>query len=502
MLYENIEKLVEYGKITRLLEENDAIFARNQILELFGEKNFEEIPANLRQTKLEDLETILQNLLAEAIKRKIINDNITEKDLFDSKLMNCLMPRPSEVQKKFWALYKESPQKATDFYYNFSQNSDYIRRYRVSKDKKWKINSEYGEIDITINLSKPEKDPKAIAAAKNTVSTTYPKCLLCSTNEGYAGNLTHPGRSNHRIIPIKINNSNWGFQYSPYVYYNEHCIVFNLEHLPMKMEKATFVKLFDFVKQFPHYCLGSNADLPIVGGSILSHDHYQGGRYNFAMQNAKIEKEFTIPNFSDVKTGILKWPLSVIRLQGKDEKRLIELANYILEKWKNYSDNKAGSFAFTNGENHNTITPIARMQNEEFQLDLALRNNLTSEKYPLGIFHPHPEFHNIKKENIGLIEVMGLAILPARLEKEMAKIAEMLKNGIDIASDELTAKHAEWLKSFEKNYGNFTKLNKCQIEEILQNEIGKTFVKVLENAGVYKNTPEGKTAFLKFVNSL
>lgn len=502
MLYENIEKLVAYGKTTGLLEESDAVYARNQILELFGEKNFEEVPAELCTARTEDLQAILANLLAEAVKRGIISDSITEKDLFDSKMMNCLLPRPSEVQKKFWQLYKESPEKATDFYYKFSQDSDYIRRYRVCKDKKWTVDSEYGVIDISINLSKPEKDPKAIAAAKNTVSTSYPKCLLCRTNEGYAGHLTHPGRSNHRIIPITINNCEWGLQYSPYVYYNEHCIVFNCGHFPMKMERATFVKLFDFIKQFPHYSLGSNADLPIVGGSILSHDHYQGGRYTFAMEKAPVETEFAIPGYSDVKAGTIKWPLSVIRLQSPNAERLIDLATYILEKWRSYTDESAGIFASTDGEAHNTITPIARMKNGEYQLDLALRNNLTSEKYPLGIFHPHPEYHNIKKENIGLIEVMGLAILPARLEKEMAKLADMLKTGGDITGDEATAKHAEWVKCFASNYGDFTKLQKAEIEEILQAEIGKTFVKVLENAGVYKNTKEGKEAFLRFVKTL
>ncbi len=502
MLYENIEKLVAYGKTTGLLEESDAVYARNQLLELFGEKNFEEPAAGKTTAKTENLPEILATLLDEAVKRSVIGDSITEKDLFDAKLMNCLMPRPSEVQKKFWALYKESPEKATDFYYKFSQDSDYIRRYRVCKDKKWTIDSDYGVIDISINLSKPEKDPKAIAAAKNTVSTSYPKCLLCRTNEGYAGHLTHPGRSNHRIIPITINGCQWGLQYSPYVYYNEHCIVFNCDHQPMKMERSTFVKLFDFIRQFPHYFLGSNADLPIVGGSILSHDHYQGGHYTFAMEKAAVETKFSIPGYDDVKAGIVKWPLSVIRLQSPNAERLIDLATYILDKWRSYTDDTAGIFANTNGEPHNTITPIARMKNGEYQLDLALRNNLTSEEYPLGIFHPHPEYHNIKKENIGLIEVMGLAILPARLEKELAKLADLLKNGADPAGDEATAKHAEWVKSFAATYGDFTKLEKAEIEKILQAETGKTFVKVLENAGVYKNTMEGREAFMRFVKTL
>lgn len=508
MLYENIDRLVKYGLASGLLEKADAVYARNQLLELMHESDYAEpdetecccsaksasdgdYTGNLQQT--------LASLLDEAVKRGIIQDMISERDVFDAKLMNCLMPRPSEVQKKFAALYEENPQKATDYYYKLSQDSDYIRRYRIVRDKKWVVDSEYGPIDISINLSKPEKDPRAIAAAKKAVSTSYPKCLLCRENEGYAGHSNHPGRSNHRIIPITINGTEWGFQYSPYVYYNEHCIVFNGKHVPMKVERATFAKLFDFIRQFPHYFLGSNADLPIVGGSILSHDHYQGGHYTFAMEKAPVEKEFVIPGYEDVKAGIVKWPLSVIRLQCADSERLIDLATHILDKWRAYSDPDACVFAETDGEPHNTITPIARMKDGEFQLDLALRNNLTSEEYPLGIYHPHPEYHNIKKENIGLIEVMGLAILPSRLEKEMSRLEELLVSGGDWENDELTAKHADWVKTFVKDYPQFTAENTAGI---LQKEIGKTFVHVLENAGVYKNSAEGREAFMRFVSVL
>ncbi len=509
MLYENIDRLVKYGLASGLLKKADAVYACNQLLELMHESDYVE-PENSETCccsgngescadYTSGLQQTLGALLDEAVKRGIIQDLISERDVFDAKLMNCLMPRPSEVQEKFAALYGEDPQKATDYYYKLSQDSDYIRRYRIVRDRKWVVESEYGDIDISINLSKPEKDPRAIAAAKKAVSTSYPKCLLCRENEGYAGHSNHPGRSNHRIIPITINGTEWGFQYSPYVYYNEHCIVFNGKHVPMKVERATFAKLFDFIRQFPHYFLGSNADLPIVGGSILSHDHYQGGHYTFAMEKAPVEKEFVIPGYEDVKAGIVKWPLSVIRLQCADSERLIDLATHILEKWRAYSDPEACVFAETDGEPHNTITPIARMKDGEFQLDLALRNNLTSEEYPLGIYHPHPEYHNIKKENIGLIEVMGLAILPSRLEKEMARLEELLVAGGDWENDELTAKHADWVKTFVKDYSQFSAENTAGI---LQKEIGKTFVHVLENAGVYKNTAEGREAFMRFVSVL
>ena len=413
--------------------------------------------------------------------------------------MGILTPKPSQVIKEFRTYYEESPKKATEFFYEFSQDTNYIRRDRVKKDMKWKVNSPYGDIDITINLSKPEKDPKAIAAAKNAKQSSYPKCQLCMENEGYAGRMNHPARQNHRIIPLTINDRKWGFQYSPYVYYNEHCIVFNGQHVPMKIDRAAFTKLFDFVKQFPHYFLGSNADLPIVGGSILTHDHFQGGHYEFAMERAEIEKEFTIPGYEDVKAGIVHWPLSVIRIQSKDEKRLIDLADHILKKWRGYTDEEAYIFAETEGEPHNTITPIARKKGDMYELDLTLRNNITTEECPLGLYHPHNEYHHIKKENIGLIEVMGLAVLPARLKEELELLEEYILEGKDIASNEKIEKHAAWAAEFLPKYKD---INKENVHEILQKEVGIVFTHVLEDAGVYKCTPEGREAFMRFIESL
>ena len=399
----------------------------------------------------------------------------------------------------FWSRYEKDPQEATDYFYKLSQDSDYIRRYRVKKDQKWTVDSEYGKIDITINLSKPEKDPKAIAAAKLVKSSSYPKCLLCPENEGYAGRVNHPARENHRIIPITVNDSPWGFQYSPYVYYNEHCIVFNSQHTPMKIERNTFIKLFDFVKLFPHYFLGSNADLPIVGGSILSHDHFQGGHYTFAMAKAEIEKHVTIPGYEDVEAGIVKWPLSVLRIRSKDETRLIDLATHVLAGWRGYTDEAAFIFAETDGEPHNTITPIARKVGDTFELDLTLRNNITTEEHPLGVYHPHACYHHIKKENIGLIEVMGLAVLPARLKEELELLEEYILSGRDIASNEKIEKHAAWVAEFLPKY---EKLDKDNIQEVLRREVGNVFVHVLEDAGVYKCTPEGRDAFMRFINTL
>ena len=429
----------------------------------------------------------------------MIPDSIAYRDLFDTRLMNCLLPRPAQVQADFRKQYEISPEAATAFFYKFSQDSDYIRRYRVCKDQKWKISSDYGEIDITINLSKPEKDPKAIAAARNATASAYPKCQLCMENEGYAGRLNHPARENHRIIPITINDSKWGFQYSPYVYYNEHCIIFNGQHVPMKIDRAAFIKLFDFVKQFPHYFLGSNADLPIVGGSILSHDHFQGGHYTFAMAKAPIAIPVTIPGYEDVESGIVKWPLSVLRIRHKDEKRLIDLAEHILKVWRDYTDEDAFIYAYTDGEPHNTITPIARKVDDTYELDLTLRNNITTEEHPLGVYHPHAKLHHIKKENIGLIEVMGLAVLPARLKQEMALLKEYILTGKDIAKNEDLAKHAEWVAEFLPHY---TSITEETIDQILEQEIGKVFVQVLEDAGVYKWTEEGHAAFLRFVQAL
>jgi len=496
MFFQNIKKLVQYGIDTGLTPECERIYTINLLLELFHEDSFEDVDIEGQEIELEE---ILKELLDEAVARNIIEDSIVYRDLFDTKLMNCLMPRPAQVQKEFAKKYEASPAEATDYFYKLSQDSDYIRRYRIKKDQKWKVDSAYGEIDITINLSKPEKDPKAIAAAKNAKQSSYPKCQLCAENEGYAGRVNHPARENHRIMPITINDSAWGFQYSPYVYYNEHCIVFNSQHTPMKIEKATYVKLFDFVKLFPHYFIGSNADLPIVGGSILSHDHFQGGNYTFAMAKAPMEETFTITGYEDVEAGIVKWPLSVLRLRGTDEVRLIELATHVLDAWRDYTDEAAFVFAKTDGEPHNTITPIARKVGDIFELDLALRNNITTEEHPLGVYHPHAERHHIKKENIGLIEVMGLAVLPARLKEEMEILAEYLVEGKDVRSNEKIEKHAEWVEEFKGSYGAITDEN---VMEILKKEIGIVFTKVLEDAGVFKCTEEGRAAFKRFINTL
>ena len=433
------------------------------------------------------------------VKRGIIEDSITYRDLFDTKLMNCLMPRPAQIQETFWKEYEKSPEAATAYYYKLSQDSDYIRRYRIKKDRKWTVETEYGTLDITINLSKPEKDPKAIAAAGKAKSASYPKCQLCMENEGYAGRTNHPARENHRIIPIKIQGNKWGFQYSPYVYYNEHCIVFNGEHVPMKIDRSAFAKLFDFIKLFPHYFLGSNADLPIVGGSILSHDHFQGGNYTFAMAKAPIIENFTVDGYEDVTAGIVKWPLSVIRLQGRDTERIIDLAEHILNKWRGYTDEAAFIFAETDGTPHSTITPIARKRGDLYELDLTLRNNITTDEHPLGVYHPHAKLHHIKKENIGLIEVMGLAVLPARLKGEMELLEEYILEGKDIRSNDQIAKHADWVDEFLPSYPD---INAENIGHILEQEVGKVFCQVLEDAGVYKCTPEGLEAFHRFISVL
>ena len=495
-LYENIKKLVQYGINTGLTPECERIYTTNLLLEMFQENDYEDTDCDLSDIVLED---VLKELLDEACARGIIEDSIVYRDLFDTKLMNCLMPRPAQVQKRFWEDYAVSPEHATQTYYKFSQDSDYIRRYRVRKDRNWTVDTEYGTLDITINLSKPEKDPKAIAAARNAKNSAYPKCQLCMENEGYAGRANHPARENHRIIPITINESGWGFQYSPYVYYNEHCIVFNGEHTPMKIDRAAFVKLFDFVKQFPHYFLGSNADLPIVGGSILSHDHFQGGHYTFAMAKAPVVEQFTVKGFEDVKAGIVKWPLSVIRLQCADESRIIDLAEHILKAWRGYTDEAAFIYAETEGQPHNTITPIARRRDGLYELDLTLRNNITTEEHPLGVYHPHAHLHHIKKENIGLIEVMGLAVLPARLKGELELLREYILEGKDIRSEESIEKHADWVEEFLPQYPD---VNADNIEEILQKEVGKVFCQVLEDAEVYKYTQEGLEAFRRFIGVL
>lgn len=496
-LQKEITKLVEYGLQKKLIKSEDKTFMINQYLEIFHLDEYEEQDISSEEIVLEN---ILKNLTDAAYERNIIeSDDIVTRDLFDTKLMGVMVARPSQIIDEFQKYYKESPKAATEFFYQLSQDTDYIRRYRVKKDMKWKVDSPYGKIDITINLSKPEKDPKAIAAAKTAKQSAYPKCQLCMENEGYAGRMNHPARQNHRIIPITINGSKWGFQYSPYVYYNEHCIVFNGEHIPMKIDRAAFIKLFDFVKQFPHYFLGSNADLPIVGGSILTHDHFQGGHYTFAMENAEIETYVTIPGYEDVEAGIVHWPLSVIRIRNKDEKRLIDLADHILKVWRGYTDEKAYIYAETDGEPHNTITPIARKKGDVYELDLTLRNNITTEECPLGLYHPHSEYHHIKKENIGLIEVMGLAVLPSRLKREMELLADCLVLEKPLEEHEELEKHIDWVHEFVPKYNE---INKDNVMDILKEEIGQVFVKVLEDAGVYKCNEEGRKAFDRFIAAL
>ena len=504
MIQREIRRLVAYGLSTGLVHKEDKIYTTNRLLELFELDELEDITeqeeAEIEKTKVEDLESILSAMLDYAYEKGILKENgVVYRDLFDTKIMSLLMPRPSEVIRTFEEYCKEDTQKATDYYYKLSCDSDYIRRYRIKKDMKWVTSTEYGDLDITINLSKPEKDPKAIAAARNAKQSGYPKCLLCCENEGYAGRVNHPARQNHRIIPVTIQNDTWGFQYSPYVYYNEHCIVFNGKHVPMKIERGTFCKLFDFVKRFPHYFVGSNADLPIVGGSILSHDHFQGGHYEFAMAKAPVERSFSIKGFEDVEAGIVKWPMSVIRLKAADTERIIELADKILQSWRAYTDEAAFILAETDGEPHNTITPIARKRGNNYELDLVLRNNITTEEHPLGVYHPHAKLHHIKKENIGLIEVMGLAVLPARLKGEMEALKEAILGGKNLRDDEALEKHADWVEEFTPGYD---KIDASNIDSILQKEIGIVFMQVLTDAGVYKRTPDGQQAFDRFIESL
>ena len=492
MIYEAVAKLMQYGRTTGLVAAEDEIYVTNQVLEALNLSEYEKPEQIPEEVELED---ILKEITDYAVSRGMIEDSVVYRDLFDTKIMGKLVPAPSTVIANFNELYQEGPKCATDYFYKLSQDSDYIRRYRIKKDQKWLTSTEYGELEITINLSKPEKDPKAIAAAKTAKQSGYPKCLLCPENEGYAGRMNHPARQNHRIIPITIDGSEWGFQYSPYVYYNEHCIVFNKKHIPMKIDRSAFCKLFDFVKLFPHYFIGSNADLPIVGGSILSHEHFQGGNYEFAMAKAPIEKTYTVKGFEDIEVGRVKWPMSVIRISGKDTDRLVELADRILCKWRAYTDESCFIFAETDGEKHSTITPIARKRGDKFEMDLVLRNNITTDEHPLGVFHPHKELHNIKKENIGLIEVMGLAVLPARLKTELSELEKAILSGSDIRANETIAKHADWVESFKDKY-TFTAEN---TKEILQNEVGKVFAKVLEHAGVFKRDENGFSGFDRFM---
>ena len=487
-----IDALVSYAMNRGLAEPVDHQVLTNRLLDLLRLDDYTPSEEPLS----EDLEEILAGILDYAVEKGLCDDGITARDIFDTRIMGAITPMPREVIGIFEYLYDQDPVKATDWYYQFSCDTDYIRRYRIAKDMRWKYASEYGEMDITINLSKPEKDPKAIAAAKNAPQTAYPKCQLCVENEGYAGRMNHPARANHRIVPIEVCGEAWCLQYSPYVYYNEHCIVFNSRHIPMKIDRSAFAKLLSFVSHFPHYFVGSNADLPIVGGSILSHEHFQGGHYTFAMETAPVEKEISFRGYEDIAAGIVKWPMSVIRLNGNDPMRIADLADKILTVWRGYSDETVGVVAFSDGEPHNTITPIARRRGENYELDLVLRCNITTAEHPLGVFHPHADKHHIKKENIGLIEVMGLAVLPSRLKGELTALAEAVVTGKDIAADETLSKHARWVAEL-KTCHTFTAENALDI--ILQ-ETGKVFAAVLEDAGVYKNTAEGKAAFQKFVD--
>ena len=489
-----IDSLVAYAMNNGLAEPEDHWVLVNRILDILQKADYE--PSEEPMT--EDIEEILGGILDYAVEKGLCDDNITAKDIFDTRIMGAITPMPREIVRTFWEKYEKDPVEATDWYYKFSCDTDYIRRYRIEKDMRWKYPCEYGELDVTINLSKPEKDPKAIAAAKFAPQTAYPKCQLCRENEGYAGRMNHPARSNHRIIPIKICGADWCLQYSPYVYYNEHCIVLNEEHIPMKIDKSAFEKLLDFVKLFPHYFVGSNADLPIVGGSILSHEHFQGGHYTFAMETAPIREKIVFKGFEDIEAGIVKWPMSVIRLRGSNSARIADLADKILGIWRGYSDESVSVIAFSEGQPHNTITPIARRRGEDFELDLVLRCNITTEEFPMGVFHPHEDKHHIKKENIGLIEVMGLAVLPSRLKKELSDLAKAAIEGKDVSSDETLSKHAEWLSELKKEY-TFTEENAM---DIILKETGKVFAEVLEDAGVYKNTAEGEKAFLRFINEV
>ena len=488
-----IASLIQYGLDCGLIEPCDRTYLINQLLQILKLDSYH--PAEPEKLPLEE---ILRQLLDDAVRRGVCGSDSTSRDLLDTALMGVLTPRPGEVRRRFAALFRESPEAATDWYYRFSQDTDYIRRYRICRDMRWKTATEYGDLDITINLSKPEKDPKAIAAAKNAPQSGYPKCQLCPENEGYAGRMNHPARQNHRIIPIRIAGADWFLQYSPYVYYNEHCIVFNAEHVPMKIDRSAFAKLLDFVTVFPHYFVGSNADLPIVGGSILSHEHFQGGRYCFPMEKAPVETELCFRGYPDVKAGIVRWPMSVIRLNSADRASLIELSDKILRVWRGYTDEEAFVFAETEGEPHNTITPIARRRGENYELDLVLRNNITTPEHPLGVYHPHAELHHIKKENIGLIEVMGLAVLPSRLKGELEALAGALLSGADIASDPALAKHASWIAELQTRHV-FTAENTLPI---LQEEVGQVFRQVLAHAGVYKRTDAGRSALLRLIETI
>ncbi|MBQ2968268.1 MAG: UDP-glucose--hexose-1-phosphate uridylyltransferase [Clostridia bacterium] len=499
MIYQNIDRLISYGLLTGLIGEYDKMYVRNRLLTKLKLDEYEETGAVC--TDVSELDEILDGILDYAAESGLLeNNSVVYRDIFDTEIMDTLTPYPSTVIHTFNSLYEKSSKDATDYFYKLSCDNNYIRRGRIKKDVKWTVDSSYGEIEITINRSKPEKDPKAIAAAKNMAQASYPKCQLCVENEGYGGRVNHPARQNHRIIPIEIQGQDWCFQYSPYVYYNEHCIVFNSKHIPMVIDKSVFGKLLDFVTRFNHYIIGSNADLPIVGGSILTHEHFQGGNHVFAMHRAKSEKFYTVKGFEDIEVSRLDWPMSVIRLVGTDKEKIIELSDKILCAWRGYTDEDAFIFAETDGTPHNTITPIASMRDGKYTMDLVLRNNITTEQYPLGVYHPHDELHHIKKENIGLIEVMGLAVLPSRLVEELDAVADALINGKDLTKDEKTASHADWAKDVVLK--KHPELNADNVDAILKEEVGKVFVTVLEHAGVYKRDEKGKADFDKFMATL
>lgn len=486
-----LSSLVQYGIDKGLIEECDRKYMINQLLYSLNLNSYVET-----QPKSMPLEDILQGILDDAENRGLCDDSIASRDLLDTLLMGLLTPPPHEVRRQFHLLHSQDPQAATDWFYRFCQDTDYIRRQRVQRDVKWLSSTEYGNMDITINLSKPEKDPRAIALAKTAPQSGYLKCQLCAENEGYSGRIDHPARQNHRIIPITLNCEQWYFQYSPYVYYNEHCIAFNASHTPMKIDRSTFVKLLDFVTLFPHYFIGSNSELPIVGGSILSHEHFQGGNYCMPMSKAPIEHELFFTGYEKVRGGIVKWPMSVIRLRSVDREQLVDLAEKILIKWRGYTDDQAFIYAETAGSPHNTITPIARRNGMEYELDLVLRNNITTPEHPLGVFHPHAELHNIKKENIGLIEVMGLAVLPSRLKDELSRIENAVLNNQKLTGD--LEKHAAWLEQIQSKIT----LSEENISCVLKIEIGRSFAQVLEHAGVFKRTKEGIAAFYRFISTI
>ncbi len=493
---ESIKKLATYALEKGLISPEEVCYSVNLLLDVLNLDEYVEPETEYRNV---ELESTLKEILDYAAENHLLeNDSVVYRDLFDTKVMNCFTPRPQSVIDRFYALTKEDPVKATTWYYAFSKDTDYVRAYRIKKDLRWKSATPYGELDITINLSKPEKDPKAIAAAKLLKQSSYPKCMLCRENEGYRGRVNHPARETIRIIPLDLCGDHFYLQYSPYSYYNEHCIVFNREHIPMVINEAAIRHLFAFVSQFPHYMLGSNADLPIVGGSILTHDHYQGGNYTFPMFLAKTVQEFTFRGFEDVRASHLYWPLSVIRLESEDSEKLIQLSCKIIASWRKYTDEKCEIFAETENTPHNTVTPIVHRDGDKFVIDLALRNNITTKEHPLGLYHPHEEYWNIKKENIGLIEVMGLAVLPSRLKGEMEKMKEHILRGEDLSGDEQTEKHAAWYASFRKDYPS--ELDASGVERMLESEIGKTFMKVLECAGVYKQDERGREGIRRFVD--